>query len=103
MRSTDDIDRAVDGLNEIILKACHKTNVEQHFTSNHDNCWWNKCLERQRKEVRRFQNVAKRTGDWSDYKSSLNGYTMSIKKAKEKSFQRTVEGIDSVAATARFC
>ena len=103
MRSTDDIDRVVDRLNVIILKAYQRTNVEQHFTTNHDNCWWNKSLERQRKEVRRLQNIAKRTGNWSDYKSSLNRYTMSIKKAKEESFQKTVEGIESVAATARFC
>jgi hypothetical protein len=50
--------------------------------------WWNKDLADRRRKVRRLFNAAKKSGNWTDYKSSLTEYNNTLRQAKRESWRR---------------
>jgi hypothetical protein len=44
--------------------------------------WWNPDLAEKRRKVRRLFNVAKKSGNWTDYKRTLTEYNKALRQAK---------------------
>lgn len=63
--------------------------------------WWNRELSSLRTEVRRLFNRAKRTGEWEDYKSLRLKYGYALRKAKDNSWRKYCEEIESTPECAR--
>jgi hypothetical protein len=57
-------------------------------------------VERKRK-VHRLFNVAKKSGNWTDYKRTLNDYNKALRQAKAQSWRRHYEEIEKAPECAR--
>lgn len=83
------------------------------INSYHQNCpvkttnqprlvpWWNNELGRLRKQTRKLFNRAKRTGDWSEYKTTLTSYHKAIREAKRDSWREFCGSISDIPSTAK--
>jgi len=47
-----------------------------------------------RRKVRKLFNVAKKSGDWTDYKRTLTEYNKALRQAKRESWRRHCEEIE---------
>lgn len=66
--------------------------------------WWSPKLDQMKKEARRLLNKAERTRkqwDWYAYRSHASQYSKAIRKAKEESWRRFMESIESLPQMAR--
>jgi hypothetical protein len=63
--------------------------------------WWNQDLTERRKKVRRLFNLAKKSGNWTDYKRTLTEYNKALRQAKRKSWRRHCEEIAKAPECAR--
>ena len=54
-----------------------------------------------RKEVRKIFNVAKKSGNWTDYKRNLTDYSKALRQAKRESWRRHCEEIEKTPECAR--
>ena len=61
--------------------------------NNRKISWWNQDLAERRKKVYRLFNVAKKSGNWTDYKRNLTDYNKVLRHAKTKSWRRHCEEI----------
>jgi hypothetical protein len=50
--------------------------------SNRNTFWWNHGLAEKRRKVRKLFNVAKNSGEWTDYKRTLTEYNKALKQAE---------------------
>jgi hypothetical protein len=63
--------------------------------------WWNQDLAVKRRKVRRLFNVAKKSGNWTDYKITLTEYNKALRQAKRESWRRQCEEIEKAPEYAR--
>ena len=61
--------------------------------NNRKISWWNQDLAERRKKVYRLFNVAKKSGNWTNYKRNLTDYNKVLRHAKTKSWRRHCEEI----------
>jgi hypothetical protein len=47
--------------------------------NNRNTSWWNQDLAKRRKKVRRLFNLAKKSGNWTDYKRTLTDYNKALR------------------------
>ena len=52
-------------------------------------------------KVRRLFNVAKKSGNWTDYKRTLTDYNKALRQAKRESWRRHCEQIEKAPECAR--
>jgi hypothetical protein len=63
--------------------------------NNRNTSWWNQDLAERRSKVRRLFNVAKESGNWTDY------YNKALRWAKTESWRRHCEEIEMAPECAR--
>jgi hypothetical protein len=59
------------------------------------------CPLTMRRKVRRLFNVAKKSGNWTDYKRTLTDYNKALRQAKRESWRRHCEEIEKAPECAR--
>ena len=69
--------------------------------NNTNTSWWNQDLAVKRREVRKLFNVAKKSGNWTDYKRNLTDYNKALRQAKRESWRRQCEEIEKTPECAR--
>ena len=69
--------------------------------NNRNTILWNQDLTVKRREVRRLFNVAKKSGNWTDYKRILTDYNKALRQAKRESWRRHCEEIEKGPDCAR--
>jgi len=69
--------------------------------NNRNISWWNQDLAERRRKVRRLFNVAKKSGNWTDYKRTLTDYNKALRQAKRESWRRHCEEIETAPECAR--
>ena len=69
--------------------------------NNTDTSWWNQDLAVKRREVRKLFNIAKKSGNWTDYKRNLTDYNKALRQAKRESWRRHCEEIEKTPECAR--
>ena len=69
--------------------------------NNSDIYWWNQDLAEKRRRVRKLFNVAKKSGNWTDYKQNLTDYNKALRQAKRESWRRHCEEIEKTPECAR--
>jgi hypothetical protein len=68
---------------------------------NRNTSWRNQDLAVKRRKVRRFFNVAKKSGNWIDYKRILTDYKKALRQAKRETWKRHCEEIEKAPDCAR--
>jgi len=58
--------------------------------NNRNISWWNQDLTERRKKVHRLFSLAKKSGNWTDYKRTLTDYNKALRQAKRESRRRHV-------------
>jgi len=61
--------------------------------NNRNTSWWNQDHVVKRRKVHRLFNVAKKSGNWTDYKRTLTDYNKALRQAKRESWRRHCEEI----------
>ena len=102
IRTVIDVELAVDQLQHAILSSYHQNCPTKPACSSRLVPWWNHELSRLRAKTRRLFNLAKRTGNWADYKLALTSYNKAIRKAKRSSWKEYCWGIENIPDSARF-
>ena len=69
--------------------------------NNRNISWWNQCLAEKRRKVHKLFNVAKKSGNWTDYKRNLTDYNKTLRQAKRESWRRHCEEIQKTPECAR--
>jgi hypothetical protein len=68
--------------------------------NNRNTSWWNHDLMERRRKVRRLFNAAKKSGNWTDYRSTLTDYNKALRQAKRESWRRHSEEIEKAPECA---
>ncbi|XP_065359422.1 uncharacterized protein LOC135953441 [Calliphora vicina] len=63
--------------------------------------WWTSEIANTRRECRKLFNEAKRLGNWSVYKSSVNKFKNLVRNAKRKSWRSFCSGVEGSSETSR--
>ena len=66
-----DLEMAADQFQEAITFAYNENCPLTVSKNNRNTTWWNQGLAEKRRKVRKLFNVAKKSGDWTDYKKLL--------------------------------
>jgi len=69
--------------------------------NDRNTSWWNQDLTVKRRKVRRLFIVAKKSGNWTDYKRTLTDYNKALRQAKRESWRRHCEEIEKAPECAR--
>jgi len=69
--------------------------------NNRNISWWNQDLAERRNKVCGLFNVAKKSGNWNDYKRTLTDYNKTLRQAKRGSWRRHCEEIEKAPECAR--
>ena len=69
--------------------------------NNRNISWWNQELADKMSKVRKPFKVAKKTGNWTDYKRNLTDYNKALRQAKTESWRRHCEEIEKTPECAR--
>jgi len=56
--------------------------------NNRNTSWWNQDLAERRKKLHRLFNLAKKSGNWTEYKRTLTDYNKALRQAKRESWRR---------------
>lgn len=99
--SVDDLEVAVDYVQQAILTSYHQNCKLTSTSSPRRVPWWSSELSSLRKKCRKLFNRAKKTGDWQTYRNALTTYSKAIRDAKKCSWQRFCDGIKDMSATAK--
>ncbi|KAJ8913784.1 hypothetical protein NQ315_002690 [Exocentrus adspersus] len=101
IKNRDEIDIANGQICSAIISAYHENTPLKTKQDNRGASWWNKKLDKKRKEVRRLFNRAKNSGNWDQYRSALTDYNKEIRRAKRESWRRFCESIKDVPRSTR--
>jgi hypothetical protein len=72
-----DLEIAASQLQDVIVALAYNENCPLTVRENNRNTsWWNQDLVAKRRKVRRLFNVAKKSGNWTDYKKTLTEGTL---------------------------
>jgi hypothetical protein len=95
-----DLEMAANQFQEAITVAY---NENYHLTvrknNMHTSCW-NQGLAKKRRKVRKLFNLAKKSADWTDYKSILIDYNKALTGQRE-TWRRHCEDIEKAPECAR--
>jgi hypothetical protein len=69
--------------------------------NNRNTSWWNQDLVERRKKVHRLFNLAKKSGNWTDYKRTLTAYIKALRQAKRESWRRHCKEIEETPECAK--
>jgi hypothetical protein len=73
-----------DAVNLAYINNC--PSVARRYSRNIS--WCNQDLVDRRRKVRRLFNAAKKSGNWTNYKSNLTEYNKALRQAKRESWKR---------------
>ena len=88
-----DLEMEADQFQEAITFA-YNENCPLTVRKNRNTSWWNQGIAEKRRKVRKLFNVAKKSGDWTDYKRTLTEYNKALRQAKRESWRRHCEEIE---------
>jgi hypothetical protein len=66
-----ELEIAADQFQEAISVAYNENCPLTVRMNNKNTSWWNKGLAEKKRKVRKLFNVAKKSGEWTDYKRTL--------------------------------
>ena len=69
--------------------------------NNRNISCWNQDLAERRKKVRRLFSLAKKSGNWTDYKRTLTDCNKALRQAKRESWRRHCEENEKAPECAR--
>ena len=69
--------------------------------TNRNISWWNLDLAERRKKVCRLFSLAKKSGNWTNYKRTLTDYNKALRQVKSESWRRHCEDIEKAPECAR--
>ncbi|XP_037815958.1 uncharacterized protein LOC119606498 [Lucilia sericata] len=101
IESTEDIDAAVAELTEAFRSATNIACKPSAKRGKSKPPWWNLDIARARKECRKLFNEAKRSNNWSPYKSSVNYFKNMIRNAKRKAWRDFCSNVEGSSETNR--
>lgn len=85
------LEQKVEDLNNNIIEAINASCKLSDPKKTKDAQWWNTQLAKERKEVRKYFNRAKRDGNYEKYKSKLNSYNKEIWEGRRSHFRTSVK------------
>ena len=97
----DDIDRAVNMLTSALNIATKRSCRIRDRKCRNRPPWWDPDIAETRRNCRRLFNEAKRTGNWTSYKSSLNRFKNQVRNAKRESWRNFCSGVEGSSETSR--
>jgi hypothetical protein len=84
-----DLETAARQFQDAVVSACNE-NCPTVRQNDRSTSWWNQDLAERRRKVCRLFNVAKKSGNWTDYKITLTDYNKALRQAKENPGEDTV-------------
>jgi len=96
-----DLEIAANQLQDAIPSAYNENCPLTVRENNRNISWWNQDLTVKRMEVCRLLNVAKKSGNWTDYKRILTDYNKALRQAKRESWRRHCEETEKAPDCAR--
>jgi hypothetical protein len=96
-----DLEMAANQFQEAITIAYNENCPLTVRKNNRNMSWWNQRLAEKRRKVRKLFNVAKKSGDWTDYKRTLTDYNKALRQAIRESWRRHCEEIEKAPECAR--
>ena len=69
--------------------------------NNRNVSWWNQDLAKKRRKVLKLFNIAKKSGNRTDYKRNLTDYNKALRQAKRESWRRHCEETEKTPECAR--
>jgi ribonuclease HI len=96
-----ELEAAADQLQQAVVLSYHQNCSESSARPQSSCPWWNRELDRQRKNIRRLFNRAKKTGDWEQYRAQRNIYNRAVRETKAKSWRDHCDNTKDVSATAK--
>jgi len=101
VRCFADIDQSVLDLQSALINCFHDNCQLRQRKGRTATRWWSADLGRKRAQVRKLFNTCKRSRVWEPYHRALTDYSLAIKKAKQDSWRRFAQEVDSLPAAAR--
>ncbi|KAH8269780.1 hypothetical protein KR018_005286, partial [Drosophila ironensis] len=104
IESPEDIERALEKLNMILVQAFHKSCKLSRPKKSFRAAWWTRSLQNTRREVQELFKLAKQAEEahvWNEYKTRLSDFKKDVRKAKRNSWQTFCSGIEKASETAR--
>jgi hypothetical protein len=101
IKSSTDLEIAANQLQDAIAYAYNENCSLTVRKNNRNTSWWNQDLAVKTRTVRRLFNVAKKSGNWTDYKRTLTDYNKALTQAKRESWRRHCEEIEKAPECAR--
>ena len=96
-----EIENAVNFLTESIRSATNVACKPSIRRGKDKPSWWNPEIARTRSACRKLFNMAKRSGDWSAYKTSINRFKNLIRNAKRKAWRTFCNSVETSSETNR--
>jgi len=96
-----DTENAAKQFQDVILFAYNENCPLTVRKINRKLSWWNQDLGDKRKNVRRLFNLAKKSGNWTDYKRNLTDYNNALRQAKRESWSRNCVEVEKAPECAR--
>jgi hypothetical protein len=96
-----DLEFAAKHFQDAIVYACNENCTLTVRKNNRKTSWWNEDLAERRKKVHRLFSLAKKSGNWTDYKRSLTEFNKALRQAKRESWRRHCEEIEKAPECAR--
>lgn len=96
-----DIDQIASDLQAAIINCFHDCCPLRRSRSGSNTKWWSADLGRRRAHVRKLYNQCKQSRIWEPYHRALTEYSFAIKKAKQNSWRRFNQEVNSLSAAAR--
>ena len=104
VRTIEDLELATQQVEEAIVRSYHDNCRVSKPREARKDPWWNLDLARQKQELRRRYDTARRTtlsSDWAAYRQTLSEFKKSVRRAKRESWRSYCESIENTHAGAR--
>jgi hypothetical protein len=76
--NTADLENATKQFQDAIVLAYNENCPLTMRKNNRNISWWNQDLAERRKKVRQLFNLAKKSGDWTNYERTLTDYNKAL-------------------------
>jgi hypothetical protein len=96
-----DIEIAANQVQDAIAFAYNENCPLTVRRNNRNTSWWNQDLAVKRRKVHMLFNVAKKSGNWTDYRRTLTDYNKALTQAKRESWRRHCEETEKAPECAR--
>lgn len=87
INSVYELEIEANSLQNNLITAFETSCPEKVKKSQRDVPWWNKKLEKLRRDSRKLYNSAKRNGEWNAYKAALTEYNKELRKSKRATWR----------------